>query len=121
MVDSQAKLRADDARRQPFSAASFVVGICIGLIVTQLGYVVWHAGSSSPAPNTLRSRSLAAASFDGSSVSKAAIKNTGSSSPLASILQQVAPQKEVLVAISNYRLVEGNMLPMWLEVSIQSE
>lgn len=117
MADSQGKLRGDSTRRLPFSAAAFVVGLCAGLIVAQLGYVAWHAGSSSSSSGSLRTRSLAAVNSNSVSSSAAVSNSSISSSPLAQILQKVAPGKEVLVAISNFRLVEGGMLIMWLEVS----
>ena len=37
-------------------------------------------------------------------------------SELESILQQVAPQREVMIAISNYNLIIEGMLTTWLEV-----
>ena len=117
MADSQGKLRADVTRRLPLSAAAFVVGLCAGLIVAQLGYVAWHAGSSSTSSGSLRTRSLAAAASSSAGFGEADSTTDFSSSPLAQVLQKVAPGKEVLVAISNFRLVEGRMLPMWLEAS----
>ena len=37
-------------------------------------------------------------------------------SELESILQRVAPQREVMIAISNYNLIREGMLTTWLEV-----
>ncbi len=40
-------------------------------------------------------------------------------SELESILQRVAPQREVMIAISNYNLIREGMLTTWLEVCLK--
>ena len=44
------------------------------------------------------------------------LKQMPARSELESILQQVAPQREVMIAISSYNLIIEGMLTTWLEV-----
>ena len=41
-------------------------------------------------------------------------------SELERILQQIAPEREVMIAISNYNLILEGMLTTWLEVRLMS-
>lgn len=77
-----------------------VCGFCIGFIASQLLYLQSHRHR---VPSELKHRRQ--------------LQHSVPASELEQILQQVAPQREVMIAISNYNLIQEGMLTTWLEVS----
>lgn len=77
-----------------------VSGFCIGFIASQLLYMQSHRHHS---PSEL--------------IHKRQLQHNAPASELEQILQQVAPQREVMIAISNYNLIAEGMLTTWLEVN----
>ena len=90
----------------------FLVGVCLGLIVSEKVYLVTQeADLPEGAVAALRSRKLELAGSVG-------VRFSGEPrNQLEGLLQRVAPQGEVMIAISNYDLIPGGELVMWLEVS----
>ena len=74
-------------------------GFCIGFIASQLLYMQSHQHR---APSEHKHRRQ--------------LQHSVPPSELEQILQRVAPQREVLIAISNYNLIQQGMLTTWLEV-----
>ena len=84
------------------------VGMCAGFMLSQRLYLHWHTLASPSVPSS----PLQAA---GDSLALQPLP-AQPRSELDSILRHIAPQREVMVAISNYAPVAQGMLPTFLEV-----
>lgn len=73
-----------------------LAGICIGFMASQQLYLHHHRWEEQ--------------------VPKRQLRQTPPRSELESILQRIAPEREVMIAISNYNLILEGMLTTWLEV-----
>ena len=86
------------------------VGMCAGFMLSQRLYLHWHTLASPSAPSSplqAAGDSLALQPLPGQPRSE-----------VDSILRHIAPQREVMVAISNYAPVAQGMLPTFLEVRL---
>lgn len=132
--DSQGKHKLTDVRsRSAVLTAALVLGICLGVVASEKLYLrsqeQQHPGAVAAA---LRSRKLQTGGESGVGSAVALTLNTGASggdgrggdiprnmgeprNELERVLQRVAPQGEVLIAISNSNLLHGE-LQMWIEV-----
>lgn len=86
------------------------VGMCAGFMLSQRLYLHGHTLASPSVPSS----PLQAA---GDSLALQPLP-AQSRSELDSILRHIAPQREVMVAISNYAPVAQGMLPTFLEVRL---
>lgn len=104
MDDSTGKYKNSDARgRSAVLSTALVIGFCLGVVAAQKMYL-YNQESSAPAL-MFHSRKLRLSTVFGKP-----------RSDLEQLLQRIAPQKEVLIAISNSNLLAGE-LQMWIDVS----
>ena len=105
--------------RSALLTGALLVGMCLGVIVSEKLYLIaQEADMPEGAVAAVRSRKL---EVSGGST-PAVRRSTGKPrNELEEILQRVAPQGEVMIAISNYDLVEDRELLMWLEVGGTAE
>lgn len=99
--DTNGKVKSShQAGRRTWSYAVLLSGFCVGFLASQLLYLQSH---QQHIPNELKHRRQ--------------LQHGVPASELEKILQQVAPEREVMIAISNYNLIQQGMLTTWLEVS----
>ena len=91
------KSSQQNSRKQTLYGVLFT-GICLGFMASQQLYMRHQRQLDEQVP----SRQL---------------RQKAPRSELESILQRVAPQREVMIAISNYNLIIEGMLTTWLEVT----
>ena len=109
--------------RSAVLSATLLVGVCLGVMVSEKIYLLsQEAEVSSEALAAVRSRKLEL-NGGGGSAQPAALAASGarraSGKPrnkLEEVLRRVAPQGEVMIAISNMNLVHEQSLTQWLEV-----
>ncbi|PRW59143.1 Nucleotide-diphospho-sugar transferase family [Chlorella sorokiniana] len=110
------KLSAVKSRSAALTAA-LLVGVCLGVMVSEKLYLASQEAALEPgAVEAIRSRKMEVGS--GGSAAAAVTTRRSSGKPrnaLEEILQRVAPQGEVMIAISNYNLILESSLVMWLE------
>eukprot|EP01026_Neomeris_dumetosa_P070884 TRINITY_DN711_c0_g1_i6.p1 TRINITY_DN711_c0_g1~~TRINITY_DN711_c0_g1_i6.p1 ORF type:complete len:385 (-),score=39.05 TRINITY_DN711_c0_g1_i6:233-1357(-) len=118
--DSTGKRKGQDAHTRSWLLTfSFLIGMCIGIMVAARLYISIHKPSFPI--TTLSSSSSVQTLSPITSTSNEGFKIQGSNlqchdQDLLDILQKVAPDFEVLVAISNYNLVKwGGMLNVFIE------
>ena len=98
--DTNGKLKGSHhADRSRWWYGVLLSGFCIGFIASQLLYMQSHQHRT-PSEHKHRRQ----------------LQHSVPASELEQILQRVAPQREVLIAISNYNLIQQGMLTTWLEV-----
>lgn len=104
----------------PLLAAALLVGVCLGVMVSEKLYLASQEAALEPgAVEAIRSRKMELGGGGGGGAVAAVNtrRNTGKPrNALEEILQRVAPQGEVMIAISNHNLVLESSLVMWLEV-----
>lgn len=101
--------------RSAVLSGALIVGACLGLIAGEKLYFLTYNEGQQEAAGTLRSRKA----LEGSASSSGGTLRSASKprSELEAILRRVAPGGEVMIAISNYLLIEDKELLLWLEVS----
>ena len=117
--DSTGKRKYSDVRsRSAVLTAALVVGLCFGVMTAERLYI-----SSQERQHPARRKALQAGGGGGGEAAGAAqqlgLRRAGAGKPrndLEALLQRVAPQGEVLIAISNSNLLRGE-LQMWIDVS----
>ena len=97
------------------------MGVCLGVMASEKLYLVSQEAALEPgaaaAAAAARSRKLEVGGGGGSAAALAVRRGGGKPrNALEEILQRVAPQGEVMIAISNFNLVLESSLVMWLEV-----
>lgn len=94
------------------------MGVCLGVMVSEKLYLASQEAALEPgAVEAARSRKLEVGGGGGAAAALPARRSSGKPrNALEEILQRVAPQGEVMIAISNYNLVLEQSLVMWLEV-----
>jgi hypothetical protein len=97
--DSTGKRRAGTDARSRSAAASlaFILGLCLGVVISERLYVIRQEARAPP--GALLSRRFGA----------------GSTATLEALLRRVAPQKEVMIVISNMNLMDEGSLRLWLD------
>ena len=100
--------------RSAMLTGALIVGMCLGVIVSEKLYLITQeADLPEGAVAAVRSRKLEVQASAGTAVRRSTGKPR---SELEEILQRVAPQGEVMIAISNMNLIHEQSLVMWLEV-----
>lgn len=126
--DSQGKYRAIGVKsRSAILSAVFIIGICLGIIVSEKAYI-WAQEADTPpeALDAVRSRKLERQQQKGSGLlGGGSTKHTTTDSTkrytgkprndLERLLRQIAPNGEVMIAISNMNLIHETSLTMWLD------
>ena len=100
-------------------AAALLVGVCLGVMVSEKLYLASQEAALEPgAVEAARSRKLEVGGGGGSAAAALGARRSSGKprNALEEILQRVAPQGEVIIAISNDNLVLEQSLVMWLEV-----
>lgn len=97
--DSTGKTKAKRERaRSHLSFVALAMGFCVGFVLIQRGYIEFHRYSYFKQSMAVNESSN--------------IKHSG----LLQLLEEVAPTREVLVAVSNIKMMQGEkMLQIWLE------
>lgn len=130
--DSTGKHKFGDARaRSAVLSAVFIVGLCIGVIASEKIYLnSQESQTPSSAFNPVRlqqdPRALSEVGSTGRSAAVLATnvaeqaglfqKNREPRNELEMVLQRVAPDGEVIIAISNMNLIHEESLLLWLKV-----
>ena len=114
--------------RSAVLSAALLVGVCIGVMASEKLYLLTQeADLPQGAVAAVRSSKLEVGGGGGgsaltgfsSSVGVNTLRRAKGGKPrseLEAILQKVAPQGEVMIAISNINLIHEHSLKMWLEV-----
>ncbi|KAL0037045.1 hypothetical protein WJX77_010367 [Trebouxia sp. C0004] len=89
------------SRKQVFYGV-LVAGVCLGFIASQNLYMQHQRQLDNQVP-------------------RRKLVQKEPRSELESILQRVAPEREVMIAISNYKLIREGMLTTWLEMLTKAE
>lgn len=128
--DSTGKRKVGALRhRSALLTAALLVGVCLGVIVSEKVYLITQeAELPEGAVAAVRSRKLEVAASGGAATLAAAsggvsggpdgIPRSADPQPrneLEALLRRVAPQGEVMIAISNMNLIHEQSLVMWLE------
>lgn len=135
--DSSGKQKANErARSSAVLSTVLILGICLGFVVSEKLYLVHEEGKTTPdALASLRSRklelgagqqtnslvsALTATTTALSSSSAAAeeslfIKDRKPRNDLEKLLQHIAPDGEVMIAISNMNLIRSESLVLWIQ------
>ena len=127
--DSTGKHKAADAKaRTAALSAIFILGICLGVVVAEKLYLNTEEAKTTPESlQSLRSKKLellAAAKTNGgnsnlqvSGEPSLFVKGRKPRNELEKILQKVAPDGEVMIAISNMNLIRSESLRLWLNTA----
>ena len=136
--DSSGKQKANErARSSAVLSTVLILGICLGFVVSEKLYLIHEEAKTTPeALASLRSRKLelgagqqtnslvsaltATTTALSSSSSAAAeqslfIKNRKPRNDLEKLLQRIAPDGEVMIAISNMNLIRSESLVLWIQ------
>lgn len=135
--DSTGKHKLYDARsRSALLTVALIVGACVGALVSERLYLLSAEGELAPgALAAARSRKLeigaqihlastvatestgAAGRSETARAAGAVVRSTAGApkNPLEELLRRVAPQGEVMIAISNMNLIHEGSLQMWLK------
>ncbi|KAK9824345.1 hypothetical protein WJX72_009577 [[Myrmecia] bisecta] len=114
--DPQGKHRPEDSRsRTALLYSALFVGACLGFLTSQTMYLrVQRAHYQPPRGQSGIGMGTSAAAATGEQSGKPV-------SELEALLTQIAPDKEVMIAISNYNLILGGQLNTWLETVQQAK
>jgi arabinosyltransferase len=124
--DDSAGKRKGRASRSAGLSAAFVLGLCLGIVVSERLYIL-HKESEVEPSNALEAVSARKLRLRDSSTKggvDAAVSERREASSLSqgkprneleATLRKVAPQGEVLIAISNYNLVREGALNVWID------
>ena len=131
--DSTGKHKLSDVRaRSALLSAVFILGVCLGVVAAEKLYLATQeAQTSSAGLQSLRTRSQKleqdGSGGSGSGAVAAAVIAVGEPqlfqkgkqprNDLETLLQRVAPDGEVMIAISNMNLIREDSLKLWLKVS----
>ncbi len=134
--DSSGKQKANDRAKSSSALATvLILGICLGFVVSERLYLKHEEEKISPTQlASLRSRKLELGaaqqlqnSLDTTSTTTTAATAASTTEPslfvkgrkprneLEKILQRVAPDGEVMIAISNMNLIRSESLVLWLK------
>jgi hypothetical protein len=111
VMDDDSTGKHKSPARSAVLTCSLLMGLLSGFIVSEKLYLTAHEADV-PRTAAVRSRKLEVGSA--SRVGRLARPRN----QLEQILQRVAPSGEVMIAISNYDLVEDGELLLWLEVRL---
>jgi hypothetical protein len=115
--DASGKRKVHNVKaRSAVLSAALLVGLCLGVIVSEKVYLLTQeADLPEGAVAAVRSRKLEVHADGGTAMRRSTGKPRNE---LEGILQRVAPQGEVMIAISNMNLIHERSLVMWLEVRV---
>jgi hypothetical protein len=120
--DSSGKQKANERAKSSAALSTvLILGTCLGLVVSEKLYLNHEEAKTTPAQlASLRSRKELGVAQQQNSVPT--LTTTASSSTtrqprnnLEKILQRVAPDGEVMIAISNMNLIRSESLILWLQ------
>jgi hypothetical protein len=116
--DSTGKNKVPHVRaRSAILSGALIIGVCLGVIAGEKLYILTqNENQAEVSALALRSRKA----LEGGAISSiGALRSAGKPrSDLEAILQRVAPNGEVMIAISNFVLIEDKELLLWLEVAV---
>lgn len=140
--DSSGKQKANERARSSAALSTvLILGICLGFVVSEQLYLKHEEAKTTPAAlaslrsrklelgaahqsNTLADTAATTAAATISSLSSSALAATEESlfikgrkprNELEKILQRIAPDGEVMIAISNMNLIRSESLVLWLQ------
>jgi arabinosyltransferase len=127
--DSSGKQKANDRAKSSAALSTvLILGICLGFVVSEKLYLKHEEAKTTPdALASLRSRKLelGAAQQQQKSLSSATavamndpslfVKGRTPRNELEKSLQRIAPDGEVMIAISNMNLIRSESLVLWLQ------
>lgn len=99
--------------------AALLVGLCLGIMASEKLYLASQEAELEPgALAAVRSRKLEVGAGGAGAAGAAGLRRMGGKprSPLEELLRDVAPNGEVMIAISNMNLIHEQSLTLWLEV-----
>ena len=118
--DSTGKKKVSDARtRSAALSAVFILGICLGVVVAEKMYINMKENSAMDTLQSLRNNKLELAENTSSIEEKDAYvfvrDRAVPRNELEKLLQEIAPDGEVMIVISNMNLIHSESLKMWIE------
>jgi hypothetical protein len=116
--DSQGKNKVPNSRsRAAVLTTALIVGLCLGMLFSEKLYLMTQESDTpSSALQALQARKIALQAKV-THITPTTYKHSGPPrSELEKKLREVAPDGEVMIAISNINLIHDNSLTLWLEV-----